>query len=251
MHFEDVINFILLAFTGCAAGFLNVSAGGGSLLTLPILIFLGLSPAVANGTNRIAILAQNITAVARFNQLKAIPKEAILITALPALPGAIIGAQLAVDIDELLFQRILAIIMAIIAGISFLKPPHLQGEKTIWLNGKNRMILVPTFFCIGIYGGFIQGGVGFIIITALTMAGYDLVRTNALKVLVVLIFTPLALAIFIANGQVDYAKGFILSCGNATGAWIASTIVVAKGHRFTRWIVLTAMTLFALKLLFV
>ncbi|HEX9653994.1 MAG TPA: sulfite exporter TauE/SafE family protein [bacterium] len=244
----EIGNYLLLAVVGAVSGFLNVTAGGGSLLTLPLLIFLGLPAATANGTNRIAILIQNIFATVRFHQFKVIPRGVTLITAIPAIFGALVGAQLALNIDELLFKRILALTLVVVLGPMFFGLGPKPVESTFTLSLAKKVFLSAAFFGVGIYGGFIQGAVGFLIILALTLAGYDLVRTNALKVLIVLIFTPFALFIFIVNGQVDYLKGFILAAGSAIGAWLATRVVVEKGHNFIRWLVIVTMVAFAAKL---
>ncbi len=246
----DALKLLLLALIGVSAGFLNVTAGGGSLLSLPFLIFLGLPPTVANGTNRVAILVQNVFATARFHRFKVIPTGVTLLTGLPAIAGALVGAQIAVEIDELLFKRLLAVIMLVVMALMFFGPQRRPAHANPALSQRTRLWLPVAFFAIGVYGGFIQGGIGFLLITALTLAGYDLVRTNALKVLVVLIFTPFALGVFVVNGQVDWLHGAVLAVGNAAGAWIASRVVVEKGHRFIRWIVMLAVTGFAVKLFF-
>ncbi len=246
----ETLSYIALVLIGCIAGFLNVTAGGGSLLTLPFLIFMGLSPAMANGTNRIAILLQNISATARFHHFEVIPKGIILVTSIPAALGAILGAQIAVEIDEMLFKRLLAVVMVMVMGFTFFKPGLTKPEVKPQFSTYKKIVLAGIFFLIGIYGGFIQGGIGFILISVLSLAGYDLVRVNALKVLIVLIFIPFALTVFIINGQVDFIRGMILACGNATGAWLATKVVVKKGHKFIRWFVLAAVTGFAIKLMF-
>ena len=95
--------FPLLAVTGVAVGFLNVTAGGGSLISMPILIFLGLEPAMANGTNRVAILIQNITAVSSFRSHGYSEMQRSLGLALCTVPGAIAGAFAACVIIVALF----------------------------------------------------------------------------------------------------------------------------------------------------
>ena len=244
----ETLQLILLSIIGIFAGFLNVTAGGGSLLTLPFLIFLGLPAPMANGTNRIAILAQNIFATAKFHQFEVIPKGVTIITALPAIAGSVLGAQLAVEIDELLFKRLLAIIMVLILGLIFFNPKVEELNSTPKISGGKKFILVIAFFGIGFYGGFIQGGIGFLFIAVLGFAGYDLVRTNALKVLIILIFTPFVLLVFILNNQVDFFRGSILAAGNAVGALLATHVVVERGHKFIRWVVLIAAVGFAIKL---
>jgi uncharacterized membrane protein YfcA len=109
--------------------------------------------------------------------------------------------------------------------------------------------LVATFFVIGVYGGFIQAGVGFLIITGLLVHGLDLVRINAVKVFVVGAFTVTALAVFIRNGQVDWPLGLALAAGNATGGWLGARLAVSKGHDWIRRLVLVVVVVFALRLL--
>ncbi len=244
----ETLQLILLSIIGIFAGFLNVTAGGGSLLTLPFLIFLGLPAPMANGTNRIAILVQNVFATAKFHQFEVIPKGVTIITALPAIAGSVLGAQLAVETDELLFKRLLAIIMVLILGLIFFNPKVEELNSTPKISGGKKFILVIAFFGIGFYGGFIQGGIGFLFIAVLGFAGYDLVRTNALKVLIILIFTPFVLLVFILNNQVDFFRGSILAAGNAVGALLATHVVVERGHKFIRWVVLIAAVGFAIKL---
>ena len=245
---SELLKLVLLVLIGIFAGFLNITAGGGSLLTLPFLIFLGLPATVANGTNRIAILIQNIFATTRFHKFNVIPKGVTLITAMPALLGAILGAQLAIEINELLFKRLLALIMILVLGLMFFGPKKQSPQSIPSFTLRRKLFLAISFFGIGVYGGFIQAGIGFLIIMVLTAIGYDLVRTNALKVLVILIFTPVVLYIFISKGQVDFIKGFVLAAGNALGGLIGTRIVVEKGHRFIRGIVMVAVIVFALKL---
>ena len=248
--FEIILEYFVLVAVGTVAGFMNVTAGGGSLLTLPLLIFLGLPATVANGTNRVAILVQNISATWRFQRFEVIPKDIILTTAVPAVFGAVVGAQIAVEIDELLFKRILAVVMLLVMAAIFFKPRKNDFSVAPTFPAAKKGVLAGAFFLIGIYGGFIQGGIGFLLLLALSLAGYDLVRSNALKVLVVLIFTPFALAVFIKNGQVDYVSGLVLACGNAAGAWLATKVVVDRGHNFVRWLVMAAVVVFAVKLFF-
>ncbi len=247
---SNPIELIILALLGAISGFLNVVAGGGSLLTLPFLIFLGLPANVANGTNRIAILVQNVFATVRFHQFKATPKGVTLLTSVPAILGSILGALVAVEINEAVFRRVLAIVMILIMGLMFFGPGKNASKMEPAISKRKMLFLAAAFFGVGFYGGFIQGGIGFVIIAILAFAGYDLVKTNALKVLVTLIFTPFAIAIFIVNGQVEYLTGSVLAAGSAVGAWLATRVVVEKGHNFIRWMVMITMAAFAVKLLF-
>lgn len=246
---EFALQAVVMAAVGLVAGILNVLAGGGSLLTLPMLIFLGLPPAVANGTNRVALVMQNISAVSGFRKQGVFPKELIWLCTPSALVGAFVGAQLAIDIDGELFKKILAGIMIGVLVLMALDPAKRIRVEGVQFTPLRKVALAITFFFVGIYGGFVQAGVGFLFITGLLMHGIDLVRINAVKVFVILLYTLLALGVFAWHGQVNWLLGVILGVGNAGGAWIGSHLAVSKGHGWIRKVVFVTVAAFALKLL--
>lgn len=234
---------------GIVAGFINTLAGSGSLLTLPFLMFLGLPANVANGTNRVAILLQNVVGVTRFKQKKVLDYKEGLWYGLPAAVGAIAGARIAVDVNEQLLRQVIGILLIVMFFLIILKPEKWLQEKNSKLSRGRKIILVFVFFLIGIYGGFIQAGVGFFLLAGLVAgAGVDLVRANALKVFTVLLYTPLALFIFMAHHQVDYVLGLVLAIGNMTGAFLGANVAVSWGPKFVRIILLLALFVSALKL---
>jgi uncharacterized protein len=239
----------LLAAIGLLAGFINVLAGGGSLLTLPALIFLGLPAATANGTNRIAILSQNIFAATSFRRHGVLPLRLALFCTVPALIGSYLGANLAITIDDKLFQRLLAGIMLGVLLFNFLDPVKHWRRAELHLNRWRIATLLLCFFAIGVYGGFVQAGVGFLIISALLAQGLDLVRINAIKVFVVGIFTLVAPAVFIQHGQVNYGLGLALAAGNSIGGTIATHMAINKGHDWIKKVVSLTVLAFAVKLL--
>jgi len=204
---------------------------------------------MANGTNRIAILVQNFFAIGGFQRLGVMPLKLGLLCALPALAGSFLGANLALTVDEQLFKRILAGIMIGVLLFTALDPMKRWRREEIALTPLRVAILLLCFFAIGIYGGFIQAGVGFLIIATLLLQGLDLVRINAIKVLVVALFTITALAVFIRHNQVDYGLGLALALGNAAGGWIATHMAVKKGHDWIKKIVSLTILIFAIKLL--
>ena len=165
---DEWYHYILLIVVGFAVGFINTIAGGGTLLSLPVLIFLGLPPNVANGTNRVAIIIQTAFATAGFKSkgVTTFPFNAYL--GASALLGAIIGARIAVDIDGAVFNKILAVIMIAVVLIVFFKPEINLKDVNERLTGKYLWLGMLAFFIFGIYGGFINAGIGFIIILALT-----------------------------------------------------------------------------------
>jgi len=239
----------VLMLVGVVAGFLNVLAGGGSLMTLPLLIFLGLPAVVANGTNRVAIFCQNIFAIGGFRRQGVFPIRLALICTVPALFGSYLGANLAVSIDDQLFKRLLAVIMIGVLIFTALDPVKRFRREEMPLNGGRVTVLVTTFFAVGVYGGFVQAGVGFIIIAALLVHGLDLVRINAVKVIVIFAFTAIALGVFLWHGQVNLELGLALAVGNSIGGWIGTHMAVKKGHDWIKRFVTVTVLVFALKLL--
>ncbi len=227
---------------GFAAGFINTLAGSGSLITLPLLIFLGLPANIANGTNRVAILLQNVVAVGSFRKQRVLDMRGGIMLALPAVVGAVIGAQIAVNLDEFIVRRTVGVLMVVMFIVVLIKPRRWLEGKTGDEKGFSLILKITAFFLIGVYGGFIQAGVGIFLLAALVLgAGYDLVRGNAVKLLIVLCFTVFALIIFILNGQVEWKTGIILALGNMAGAWIASRMAVKRGAKFVRWFLLTVL----------
>ena len=245
----DYTDAILLIGAGVVAGFINTLAGSGSLLTLPLLMFLGLSPHQANATNRIAILFQNIVAVKSFTKQKLlVPKQETGLV-LPTLLGAAIGASLAVNIDEKILHAFIAGLLFFMFFIILLKPDKWVKQQAGSVEGKRPVWQYIIFFFVGLYGGFIQAGVGFFLLSALVLGvGYDLIKANAVKVLIVLSYTVIALGIFIWSGQVNFLYGVVLAIGNSIGAFIASKYAKQIGVNIIRYILLVAILLSGLKI---
>ncbi len=240
----------LLFAVGIVAGILNVLAGGGSLLTLPLLIFMGLPSAVANGTNRIAILCQNIFAIRGFRKRGVLPLQLALLCTPPALLGSWLGANMAISLDDLMFKRVLALIMIGVLIFTALDPMKRFRQQEVVFGFWRKLILVVSFFGVGVYGGFVQAGVGFIVISVLLAHGLDLVRINAIKVFVIFAYTFIALGVFIYHGQVNYLLGFALAAGNSIGGMLGPKLAVEKGHDWIKNVVTATVAVFALKLLF-
>jgi len=235
---------------GIIAGFINVMAGSGSLLTLPLLMFLGLPANVANGTNRIAIFLQNVVAVGSFKKQKVFEYREGLWLVIPATAGSLLGALLAVNFNERILSLFIGGLLIFMFFIILLKPERWIKEQAGSVDGSPRFWRIVIFFFIGIYGGFIQAGVGFFLLAGLVLSvGADLVKANALKVFIILIYTGFALVIFFINGQVDLRVGLILAVGNMLGAWIGARTAVSWGPKFVRIILLLAIFVSALKIL--
>src|SRR3989339_1214526 len=242
---EQIPVILLLYVVGIVAGVLNVMAGGGSAITLPMLIFLGLDSPLANGTNRLAVFIQCIATVISFRREKYSDFKTSMRLAACALPGAVLGAVMAVKMDSLLFQKVLGIfILVMVATVLFPKSANRIGETS------GGWLIYPVMLVIGFIGGLHQVGIGFFMIAALRhLMNMDLVRINMHKAAVFFIYTIPAMAVFAMTGNIDWTLGFVLAAGNATGGWWAAKISVRRGEKVIRIVLVIAMVIMAIKLL--
>lgn len=243
----SLLGYVALLVVGFVSAVLNVLAGGGSFLTLPLLIFLGLPPSVANGTNRVGVLAQNVSAVVGFHRRDVLPAGWALAVSAPALAGAALGAWAALHVTDLAFRRILSIAMVTVTLWTLLRrrsdgppsgPPRRASHPT----------MIAGFFLAGVYGGFLQAGVGFLVLAMTTLAGLDLVRGNAVKVFSVMALTLLSLAVFAGAGQIDWPAGIALGIGNLLGGIVGVRIAVRQGHAWLEGVVTATIVVFAVLL---
>ncbi len=242
----------LILGVGVIAGFLNTLVGGGSLLSLPILIFLGLPTAVANGTNRVALVVQSGVAVWNFRRKGFFDWRMGLLFGIPAMIGSVIGAMLAIKTPDETFNKILALIMLLVLWLT-IRPPKKKTnvESDDRLSKKQMVIGVIGFILIGMYGGFVQAGVGFIIMAFMnTLVGMSLVKINSVKVLVVGLYMTTSLITYILHGDVRWMYGLILAVGNGTGAWLGSNFAVSKGEKWIRFFLVVSVVFMSAKLLF-
>ena len=247
MNLSDPTTFIILAVVGAIAGFLNVLAGGGSALTIPIMIFLGYDATVANGSNRIAIQVEALTAVAAFKKQKHADFPFSLKLSLMTLPGGILGALYAVKIDDALFTKILGVVMVlIIITLMFPKAEVIEHAKNHkWKN----WLSWPVMFAVGFYGGFIQAGVGFVIMSVLLhLYNMDLIKINMHKVFIVMVFTVPAVIVFIWTDNVDWFAAIALSIGMMFGTWFAVRMALEKGEKLVRIVLGVSLLIIAGKL---
>ncbi len=217
---------------------------------MPLLMYLGLPANVANGTNRIAILLQSIVGAGSFRKQKIINLEEGTWLAVPAVIGSVVGAILAVDLNELAMKRAIGVLMIVMFFLIVFKPESWLKGQAGKLRAKPTVWQVIIFFGIGIYGGFIQAGVGFFLLAGLVMsAGMNLVKANGYKNLIVALYTPFALVVFIINNQVNWIIGLTLAAGNMIGAYVAAKIAVGRGAKFVRIILLVVLFIASMDLL--
>lgn len=248
MPIADILQGILIFFVGLAAAFINIMAGGGSVLTLGTMMLLGLPAAVANGTNRIGLLVESLSGAAAFRSERfAEVKESVKL-AVWTIPGAVLGSVFAISISSLMFQRILALVMIFIVITLFLPKGRSDGAGRN--RGASRLFVYPAMIGVGLYGGFVQAGVGFLIMASLRhILRLDLVKVNMHKIYIVLIYTVPVLLIFGFTGNIHWPWAVCLSAGMAVGAWLSVKISVRRGEKVVKAVLCVAILLMAAKFL--
>ena len=245
----SVVEIVVIIFAGVVVGFINTLSGGGSVISLSLLLILGLPANIANGTNRVSIFFQTLSSVGSFTRQKMFDNLRPVWLAIPATAGAIAGAYLAVDVKTRVIEIAMAVAMVIMVFFLFYKPDKWLKEKPSMLSQQLKWWQFLIFFVVGFYGGFIQVGVGYFLLMALVLGvGYDLVKANAVKNLIVFFYAIFALLVFMIDGKVNYLYGCILSVGSMIGAWIASYLAVKKGAGFIRAVILLSVVLTILQI---
>jgi len=243
------LHIILLFFAGLASGFINVIAGGGSSITLPLMIFLGLTPGEANGTNRISILMQSVAGVETFRRNKVITFSEGWRLTLPSALGALAGALTAVELNEEVMKWSIVAFMTVVLLLVIFKPEVWIKEHATNATASNKYLQMVIFFLIGFYGGFIQVGVGFMLIAGLVMGcGFNLVKGNAMKVLIVMVFTVIALLVFVADGRINWLVGVVTGAGSMLGGWLGAKVTIRGGAKYVRWFLIVTLIAMILKL---
>ncbi|MCK0191902.1 sulfite exporter TauE/SafE family protein [Arenibacter sp. F20364] len=249
---EEWYHYVLLALLGFVVGALNTLAAGGSLLTLPILIFLSLPTSVANGTNRIAVLTQGIANVAGYKSKgKEVASPFILYLSIVATAGTLIGSKLAIDINDSAFNKILAIVMVLIVVIMLIQPRLQISNFEEQITGKRQFWGIVAFFFIGIYGGFIQAGTGIFVLLVLSSINHlTLMKSNVIKAVVMVVYTSAALILFGLNGKLDWEIGLTLASGQTLGGWFTSRWSADKGDGIVKILLIIVVIFMSIKLWF-
>ena len=244
------LSTITLIAIGFITGVVNTLAGAGSAITVAALIFSGMPASVANATIRVALFFQNIVGTISYKQQKVYTWKEGLRFAIPATLGALLGSFYAVNIDDKLFERIIGVILILLFFSMIYKSKAWTEGKVKELTTKNKIIEFLIFFAIGAYGGFVQIGVGFMILAGCVLnGGLNIIKANAIKLFIVLCYTIISLAVFIYNDMINWHVGLTLAVGNMIGAIIASRFAVAWGAKVMRYIVLIVLFSVSMKFL--
>ena len=228
----DGLAFLGLATAGFVAGVVNTLAGGGSFLTVPALVLLGLPGGIANGTNRVGVLLQTGFALRRFRSEAVVSLSDALPVLGPVALGSVIGALVITRVPDAFFERAFGVVMIALWVATWLgnsgKEADTQTPRPAspWRHA--------ALFGLGLYGGAFQAGVGLLLLLVLRLTGLDLLRANALKIAVNFCFTLLALPIFIISNQVAWLPAAVLGGGFALGGEVGARLAIRGGEKLLR-----------------
>lgn len=239
----ELTTVALLIGAGVVAGVVNTLAGGGSMVALPALMLAGLPTGAANATNRVGVLVASLSAMGGYRSSTTLGKLLDPMEIVPACLGAMAGAQAAVVLDARLLDRVIGVALLVVLGTLFVDPRASLGGKARRAPWWARLL---GFLAVGFYGGFLQVGVGFFLLAALVLlSGRDLVSANAVKVLLVLLFTLPALGVYALSGQIDWAIGFVLAVGSSVGGWLGARLTIAGGAGMVKAAMVVTVIVFA------
>ncbi|MEM9035967.1 MAG: sulfite exporter TauE/SafE family protein [Actinomycetota bacterium] len=231
----SAVDAIILVLGGFFAGIVNAMAGGGSLLTVPLLSLAGVEGLLANGTNRVGVLIQSSTASIGFARRGVGGRTETLRILFPFMVGGAIGAVGVSQVDDQLFERAFGLLMIPLLGLTLWKP-RADRETRPWPPWLSFLV----FTGVGFYAGAIQAGVGIVLVLVLSRAGHDLVTANAIKVYVVVAISLFAVAVFISQDQVRWLPALVLSAGTAVGGYAGSQLAVDGGERIIKPVLVVA-----------
>ena len=242
MSFE----LVLLFFAGFFGGVLNSIAGGGSFITFPALLFVGIPPIMANATNTFASCAGYMSGAYAFRKEIADHKNELLLIIIVSLIGGISGAWLLLKTPESVFREaipwllLFATILFIFGGQinSALKKMASNNQHASSIGG---VLLLMILFGVSIYGGFFNAGLGIITLSYLALAGHTNINAmNGLKLLVSSTVSLIAIALFIYNDVIAWYEGTIVLCGTLAGGYVAAHISRQLPQKHVRRFVIVA-----------
>ena len=224
----EIGSIVLALVAGLACGFLNTAASSGSAVSLPILMLLGLDPITANATNRIPVLIGGITAALSFHAKKLIPWSVAAKVAVPAALGAPVGAVLAqiIPARQLGFVITAAMLAALILLFTKLKKVIENAET---LEAPRLTVREMAFlFLIGIWCGFIVlDGATYLLLTLTLLVGLNLTQANAVKSVVTVAVTAVAMVIFAFRADVNWSVGALMGVGSVVGGLIGARVATS------------------------
>lgn len=244
----EAANYLMLVVAGFLAGVINTIAGGGSFLTLPALMMFGLDPKTANASNRVAVLFSSGAAARTFSKHGHLDRDLAKRLSVPTLLGVPVGALMAIYLPTDAFELVFGLIFLVMAGLLISNPKRIAEMKNVEKESRGK--IWAAFFAIGIYVGFIQAGMGILVLLAMSLlSSGDLVASNGVKNWIGFLVTSVAVICFAVYGLIDWVPGLVMASGNLGGGVVGAKLAIKKGNRLIFAFLVTVMIATGVKLL--
>ncbi len=246
---DIIIPVMTTFFIGVFASFIGAIAGGGGLISIPFLIFLGLPPQVAIATNKFGGVGLSLGAAVRFSKENKIVWKAVMPLCLISIIGAYLGANILLDIDQAILSKMVGVVLLLLLPLTLIKKDI--GLKIKDTRHIDKGIGYVLFFLLMIFGGFFGGGAGTLMFYILMyFFGFTIIQSNATSIIPWFVMSITSLIIFIINGIVVYQVGISLFAGMLAGGYLGAHTAIRKGDRWVRIIFLAVVLASAVKILF-
>lgn len=247
----DPLIAILILIVGLFAGIVNTIVGGGSLISVPLLIFSGLPAHIAIGTNRFAMIFN--TGIAAIDYHKKVKYEIrmLIIPTLFASIGSVIGANIVLQFNEILLEYVIAIFMIIMGCIIFYKKELGLRKETMLVTQKKYYFIVLLSFVLGVYGGFYGAGVSTMFtFLFVSVFGISFLKSAGITRFVVTTLSVIAVPIFLLNSKIDFLYGGLLAVSFILGAKIGVRLALKAGNLWIRRFMIFLVAISSITLIF-
>ncbi len=234
------MHITIIVIAAFAAGAINSIAGGGTLLSFPALVWIGVNPVMANATNTFALWPGSFAAMVGFRRELANVRRWLLLLTIPALLGGATGGVLLLHTSMATFTRLVPFLILgatlLLAGqelitrrLGLVARAH-ENPSAGWIT-----IVVIFQFLVGIYGGYFGAGIGILILAALGLIGLtDMHEMNGLKNLLAICINGVAAIYFAWSGAVVWKDGFIMAIAAIIGGYLGARVARRLGRTFVR-----------------
>jgi uncharacterized membrane protein YfcA len=245
---SEISTLLSVLVVGVIAGFFGSMVGGGSLLSIPFLMFLGLPPQVAIATDRFGGIGAATTALYKYWKAGKIVWKYVLPLSVISLIGSLIGANILLNVDPDILQRIAGVLLLILLPFVFLKRD--LGVEHTKINKFKLIVGSLVYLIIQIFTGFFGAGTGpFIFYTLMIGFGLTIIESVATQIIPLLVLTVSSLAIFAQKGIIDYQMGLILLLGMAMGGYIGAHTALKKDNIWVRRLFIILVVIASVRLL--
>lgn len=239
----DAFGVVILGAAAFVAGAINSVAGGGSLLSFPAAVFLGLSPLVANATNAVGLTPGVLGSGFAYRRELANDKRVLWLLSPPAIMGSVLGSALLLSTPQALFEAVVPFL--VLFATLLLLYQNLRRSKgskgpdePAWTLPSSKALVLGLQLAVGIYGGYFGAGMGIMMLAMFSLlGGRDIHRMNGVKVIISAGINGIASVLFLASGTVDLPSAAVLAVGSTAGGLLGAKVAKKTDPRVVRWVV--------------